>query len=147
MRNSISLAVVTGGAVAIGWSTLAGVLALLTAWEGGVLSFESSIGFGAVAAVPAGLGGWFCAAAVRWFPAATWPLVLAPVGLLAVAGGLTFASAACGPMPWDDPKMGPLLIALLAALASGPTFLACAWARWAAQPTADVGAAPDPGRK
>jgi hypothetical protein len=95
----------------------------------GTVSVLEVAGWGAAAVLPSGLAGWLCATVARR-DAAAWPLVAAPGGLLALAAGLTAASFFLGPMPWDHSKLGPLLIAGLLVLCSGPTFLAGVWARW-----------------
>jgi hypothetical protein len=142
-RGHWSMLFVVGGAAALGWAAMAAAVAAVMAYWGGSMSGPELAGWGAVAAPPAGLAGWVCAAAVRRAPAATWPLAVVPGGLLVAAAVLTATSAGLGPMPWDHPKAGPLLAAGLLVLAGGPTFVAGAWARWATRPRAGPGAAPD----
>jgi hypothetical protein len=122
------------GAAVVGWVTMTAALEALAAGFGGTLPLVEAAAWGAAALLPSGLAGWLCAAAAGRSPAATWPLAAAPGLLLAAAAVVTGLSATLGRMPWDHPKAGPLLIAGLFVLSSGPTFLAGLWARWVARP-------------
>jgi hypothetical protein len=134
-RFSTSLVVPVGGAIVVAWATMTAAMAALIVYTGGRISLLEAVVWGTVAVLPAGLGGWLCAAVAQRARAATWPLAVAPGALLAAAAGMTAASAVLGRMPWDHDKAGPLLIAGLLVLASGPTFLGGVWARRVTPPT------------
>ncbi|MFO0938384.1 MAG: hypothetical protein U0798_17915 [Gemmataceae bacterium] len=101
----------------------------LLALYGGSSSGWWIFGAGALAVIPSALSGWVCAMASRRTPHATWPLMAIPGGLLVLATLLVLANLLFGNLPWDDTKMGPLLVAGTLVLMTGPTFLAGLWAK------------------